>query len=321
MADNKASFLWAIKQQESGGNYSVVNSGSGALGAYQVMPDNVPSWTREALGRSLTPQQFLADPSAQDKVAETILGGYYDKYGARGAAAMWYSGQPDPTKTYGTPSVADYVKSILDRMTTSGPVSGTDPVHPDSGVVQTGVTDSLANGLAQGMTTAFMSVFGPVLLWVGWFATAFVGLGLIVLGTLLILRESKPVQELRSMVTGEEKKPKKESEPLVSDEKSETPTPVRKKSTKKATSKPVKSEQVPHRTPAQAAAPSSFGPAHQSYGPPRTTVKPVRKAVPAAGGKGGGGKGAGAAMAAQMVQRRMQQKAKAKAQRKAVRRG
>ena len=310
MADNKASFLWAVKQQESGGNYNIVNSGSGALGAYQVMPANVPSWTRQALGKSLTPQQFLADPTAQDKVAESILGGYYEKYGARGAAAMWYSGQPDPNKTYGTPSVADYVKSVVDRMTTSAPVTGTDPVNPGTGPVQTGLTDSLALGLGQGMTTAFKSVLGPVLLWTGWFATAFVGLGLIVVGCLLILRESKPVQELRSMVTGQEKT-KKESEPLVSDEKSKTVKPVKKKASKK----PVKSEQVPHRTPEQATAPTSFGPAHPSYGS-RDSV-PVKKGVPASGG----GKGAGGAQVAQMARRRLQQKARAKSKRKAVRRG
>jgi hypothetical protein len=316
MADSKASLIWAIKQQESGGNYSVVNSGSGALGAYQVMPANVASWTRQALGTALTPQQFLADPSAQDKVAESILGGYYDKYGARGAAAMWYSGQPDPNKSYGTPSVSDYVASVIGRMTASPPATGSDPVNPNSGVVQTGVTDSLANGLSQGMTVAFKSVLGPFFLWIGWFSTAFVGLGLIVLGCLLILRESKPVQELRSMVTGQEKK-EKDSQPLIGDEKPETPSskPAVKKSPSKASPKPVKSTQVAHRTPQQAAAPTSFGPAHPSYNSGASNAS----AVPAGGAKGG--KGAGAAMGAQMVRRRLQQKAQAKAKRKLTRRG
>lgn len=121
-------FLAAIAQQESGGNYGDVNSGSGALGKYQVMPDNVADWTRRALGRSETPDQFLHDPSAQEAVARTILGGYYSQYGAAGAAAMWYSGQPDPTKTYGSPSVAEYVKEVLARLTGGG--TSTTPQGP-----------------------------------------------------------------------------------------------------------------------------------------------------------------------------------------------
>src|SRR4051794_24654939 len=86
-------FLWAVAQQESGGRYDIRN-GIGALGKYQVMPGNVGPWTQRALGHRLTPEQFLADPAAQDKVAEVILGDYYHKYGVRGAAAAWYSGNP-----------------------------------------------------------------------------------------------------------------------------------------------------------------------------------------------------------------------------------
>jgi len=116
-------FLAAIRKQESGGNYRAVNSSSGALGAYQVMPANVASWTQRALGHALTPAQYLASDSAQDAVASTILGGYFNKYGAAGAAAMWYSGQPDPTKTYGSPPVYQYVKDVLALIGTSGSVS------------------------------------------------------------------------------------------------------------------------------------------------------------------------------------------------------
>ena len=111
-----AQFLYAERMQESGGHYSDVNSSSGALGAYQVMPANVASWTQQALGKVLTAAEFLASPSAQNAVAEKILGGYYAKYGAAGAAAMWYSGQPDPTKTYGDPPVYQYVQDVLAKM-------------------------------------------------------------------------------------------------------------------------------------------------------------------------------------------------------------
>lgn len=195
MADSKDSFLWAVKQQESGGNYNAVNSGSGALGAYQVMPANVPSWTRQALGRSLTPAQFLADPSAQDAVARSILGGYYDKYGASGAASMWYSGQPDPTKNYGTPPVSAYVAQVLSRMNTSSPV-GT------PGTTQTGLTSDLggvlADGLQQGLIVAFKSIMGPLFKWGFWFMETGIGFAAVVVGALLMAQKSDTVRSVEA---------------------------------------------------------------------------------------------------------------------------
>jgi hypothetical protein len=129
-----AKFLWAERQQESGGNYKSVNSGSGALGAYQVMPSNLPGWEKQAGVKSENATEFLNDPSEQDAVATKILGGYYNKYGDAGAAAMWYSGQPDPRKTYGNPPVYKYVADVLALekqapgsglpSTTAGTVSG-----------------------------------------------------------------------------------------------------------------------------------------------------------------------------------------------------
>ena len=254
MADSRASFLWAIKQQESGGDYNVVNSGSGALGAYQVMPDNVASWTQQALGKALTPQQFLSDPSAQDRVAESILGGYYDKYGARGAAAMWYSGQPDPNKTYGSPSVADYVNQVISRMTSAPPADGSTPTQPGSGVTGAGLSDSLAGGLSQGIAVAAKSVLAPTLQWFGWVLITGTGVGLMILGSVLILQQSKPAQELKkglekvaAVETGG-KAPKKTSAPRT------------RKPKKKAAPTRVKSTKTEFKTEQQATEPTSFGP-------------------------------------------------------------
>lgn len=110
-----ARFIWAIKMQESGGNYHAVSS-AGALGAYQIMPGNIPSWSRAALGFSITPQQFISNPRWQDKIAEFKLGSYYRQYGPRGAAAAWYSGQPNPNATFGNPPVDVYVQQVMARM-------------------------------------------------------------------------------------------------------------------------------------------------------------------------------------------------------------
>lgn len=106
--------LAGVRKIESGGNYSVVNS-IGAVGAYQVMKANIPSWTKKALGYSMTWQAFRNSKSAQDKVARVILGGYYAKYGAAGAASMWFSGQPNPNSraSDGGNTVSQYVAKVL----------------------------------------------------------------------------------------------------------------------------------------------------------------------------------------------------------------
>src|SRR5487761_468880 len=112
----KGRFIAAERQQESSGDYQVVNPGSGALGAYQVLPSNLPQWLPESGQQDMSPDAYLACDPCQDAVAWTILGGYFDQYGAAGAAAMWYSGQPDPHATYGNPPVYQYVNDVLRLM-------------------------------------------------------------------------------------------------------------------------------------------------------------------------------------------------------------
>lgn len=106
--------------ESSGGNYSAIgpltSNGDRAYGAYQVMGANVPSWTQEALGYSLTPDQFLADPAAQDAVFNYKFGQYVDKYGsASDAASVWFSGRPlsmSSGLSDGFTSVPTYVSSF-----------------------------------------------------------------------------------------------------------------------------------------------------------------------------------------------------------------
>src|SRR5262245_50176588 len=61
-----------ISAIESGGRYDlqgpVTRSGDRAYGKYQVMGANVGPWTREVLGREMSPQEFLANSDAQEKV-------------------------------------------------------------------------------------------------------------------------------------------------------------------------------------------------------------------------------------------------------------
>jgi len=59
------------------------------------MGANIPSWTKEVLGKAMTPQQFLSDPQAQDKVAIAKIGQSLKKHGTlEDAASVWFTGQP-----------------------------------------------------------------------------------------------------------------------------------------------------------------------------------------------------------------------------------
>jgi len=85
-----------IESAGSGGYKAVgpvTKSGDRAYGKYQVMGANIPKWTEQVLGKRMTPQQFLADPAAQDKVFDTIFGGYAQKYGPQEAASLWFTGR------------------------------------------------------------------------------------------------------------------------------------------------------------------------------------------------------------------------------------
>lgn len=119
--DQLSTFLNAVAGQESGGNYNAGNS-YGAIGKYQVMYFNVGSWTLQALGRSMSPEEFRHDPQAQESVARWRLGSLVDQYGLRGAAAAWYSGSPHrandytPLSNHSGPSVGAYVDQVLARM-------------------------------------------------------------------------------------------------------------------------------------------------------------------------------------------------------------
>ena len=112
-------FFYGVGQQESGGNYASVNGGSGALGKYQIMPANVGAWSQKYMGTAWTPRQFLGDPYKQEALAKAVLGDYYAKWGARGAASAWYSGNPALNLNYnsqnGGPSIGAYVDQVIGR--------------------------------------------------------------------------------------------------------------------------------------------------------------------------------------------------------------
>lgn len=82
----------SISKIESGGRYDAVNPESGALGKYQIMPENLPTWGPQYLGREVSVSEFLNNPELQERLAGAVLGDYASNYGVAGAISRWHSG-------------------------------------------------------------------------------------------------------------------------------------------------------------------------------------------------------------------------------------
>ena len=93
-----ANAIASIESAGSGG-YSalgpITQRGNRAYGKYQVMDFNIGPWTEKHLGRRMTPDEFLANPEAQEAVFRGEFGSYVQKYGnPQDAASAWFTGQP-----------------------------------------------------------------------------------------------------------------------------------------------------------------------------------------------------------------------------------
>lgn len=88
----------ASVESDGSGGYQAIGpevKGDRAYGKYQVMGANIPSWTEKYWGQRLTPEQFLANPEAQDAVFNGEFGSYVEKYGnPQDAASAWFTGKP-----------------------------------------------------------------------------------------------------------------------------------------------------------------------------------------------------------------------------------
>lgn len=93
----------AILGNESQGSYTttsaVLPSGSAkgqrSYGKYQVLQSNIPSWTKQYYGQSLTPEEFLSNPAAQEAVQKGKIGDLWNKYGnIQDVASVYFTGVP-----------------------------------------------------------------------------------------------------------------------------------------------------------------------------------------------------------------------------------
>ena len=125
----------AIIGQESGGNPQAVHTSgpmpTGAAGLGQILPENIPSWSRQVLGREVSYAEFMANPDIQIQIIngkltemlnEQKAAGYTGSELIRRVASKWYSGRAewlDSRRGQGPnrdePSIYDYSMSILGR--------------------------------------------------------------------------------------------------------------------------------------------------------------------------------------------------------------
>lgn len=91
IASNEGNNYLAYGPLVTSGQYK----GEKAIGKYQVMPGNIPSWTKEALGFSMTPEQFRTSPQAQEAVASHRMSVLFNKYhNWNDVASAWFTGGP-----------------------------------------------------------------------------------------------------------------------------------------------------------------------------------------------------------------------------------
>lgn len=170
----------AIKSVESGGNYRamgpVTRNGDRAYGAYQVMGNNIPSWTKELLGYSVSTQQFLRDNALQDRVAFQQMSKSFEKFSGswQDVASVWFSGQPlakARMRSDGYNSTQQYVDKVGNVLGNPSIIQDAVKVGAKTGV-ETGIT-SVANtntgnsvsppGLAQGGLSGLGGMLGNAL--------------------------------------------------------------------------------------------------------------------------------------------------------------
>ena len=95
----------ALARIESSDNYKAMGKvidnpnsmyhGDRAYGRYQVMGRNIADWSKQALGKSVSKEEFLASPSIQDAIVEWKLSLEKEKHGTwEDAVAVWFSGNP-----------------------------------------------------------------------------------------------------------------------------------------------------------------------------------------------------------------------------------
>lgn len=127
----------AIQERESGGRsdpYAAINPDSGAIGISQVLPSNVPAWSRRYYGQALSPAEYARNAQAQEVITYGAMRDIAAKHARAGvppgevvrrAAAEWYGGPKGARQVAagrgqqlapgGYPSLSTYADDTLRR--------------------------------------------------------------------------------------------------------------------------------------------------------------------------------------------------------------
>jgi hypothetical protein len=144
------SAIASIESRGSGGYAAkgpVTSSGDRAYGKYQIMGNNIGPWSQAALGKTLSIQEFMASPDAQDAIFNHRFGQYVKQYGnPQDAASAWLTGRPlatggnarDLNGTSGAEYARRFTAALPDR---GGGSSGSTTVEINGPVTVTGVRD------------------------------------------------------------------------------------------------------------------------------------------------------------------------------------
>jgi hypothetical protein len=134
-------------ESKGSGDYAAVGpthpSLGRALGRYQIMEANIGPWSEAALGRRLTPEEFMADPALQDAVFDNRFNQYVEKYGPEGAAQAWLGGEGGVGKTNRKDSLGTSIGEYGQRFMSSlgGAPQAIEGISPSAG----GLADEVAD--------------------------------------------------------------------------------------------------------------------------------------------------------------------------------
>lgn len=154
----------AIESDGSGG-YDAVGARhetlGRALGRYQIMEANIGPWSRAALGREVTAEEFMANPDIQDAIFDHRFGQYVERHGEENAARAWFGGEGGINNTgasdvHGRLTIGDYGQEFVNQLgggtrspATGGPRERATQNPNQGGPAQRAYLDALANSQYQ----------------------------------------------------------------------------------------------------------------------------------------------------------------------------
>lgn len=115
-----------------------------ALGRYQIMEANIGPWSQAALGRAVTPEEFMANPQLQDAVFDHQFGQYVQKYGPEGAAQAWLGGPGGVGKTGRRDSLGTSIGEYGKRFMAAGGGAQVASLDPSAGMSAADAIETVA---------------------------------------------------------------------------------------------------------------------------------------------------------------------------------